>query len=115
MLTPDGRFAASQLTRVYDRDPTLFLGESANLLDPEQLDRYGWFPYGDIPAGSDSKRLLQEADPNDVANLAPSEKDAIEGPEAGAYVGIPSAVAATGAVIGGLGLLAKFISEFFAP
>jgi len=42
--------------------------------------------------------------------VSPSEKEALTPPSAGVQVGIPSAVAATGALLGGLALLVKILT-----
>jgi hypothetical protein len=44
--------------------------------------------------------------------LTPEQKDALDPPKPGVHVGIPGTVAATGAMVGGLALLAKILSEF---
>jgi hypothetical protein len=107
---PHDRFSASNLTVTYEKDPTLFLNGSRPPIDLAQLDRYGHFPYGDVPLDPNEKSLVGSPRPQSVADVSPQEKDELTPPTAGAHVGIPSAVAATGALLGGLAILVKILT-----
>jgi len=94
----------------YDRDLALFLNTRPRRIDLGDLDRYGHAP--PAPSAWDdstAKALFDRSQPTDVAEVTPGEKDALTPATAGAKVGIPSAVAATGAILGGIGILIKIL------
>ena len=105
-------FAASELTRRYGKDVTQFLrSEPVSLTDLAQLDRMAEATTPGT-AGVDSSDLrLVEEQRRRATQLTPQEKEKLVPPQPGAHVGVPSAVAATGALLGGLGLLIKLIVE----
>jgi hypothetical protein len=113
LVAPDGRFVTSQLVLDHGRDETPFLtGVIVPQLDLAELDAHGRFPDGDVPADS-TKRLFRHRPPQDAAALSPEEKKAAVPPEPGVHAGIPSAVAVTGTLLGGLALLVKILTGFF--
>ena len=75
-----------------------------------ELDLHGRFPLGDTPEDSTAKALYERARRGDVAEVAPPEKAELAPPQPGVRTGIPSAVAATGALIGGLAILIKILT-----
>ena len=106
-------FSASNLTKTYEKDPSLFLNPSApSWLDPDELDRYGVAPFSFAPDGS-TKRVWSHSFPDEVAKLSPEEKDEVTGPQAGVQVGIPSYISVPGTLLGGAILLVKVLSELF--
>lgn len=107
---PNGRFTASNLTAVYEKDPTSLLNRRGPRIDLAQLDRHGHFPYGDTPIDPNEKSLVESTQPQEVADVSPTEREELTPPKAGAHVGIPSAAAATGALIGGLAILIKILT-----
>jgi hypothetical protein len=112
-VAPDGRFVTSRLDRDHGRDPTPFLsGVIVSQLDLSVLDAHGRFPDGDVPADS-TKKLVRGRPPQETAALSPEEKKAAAPPEPGVHTAIPSAVAATGALLGGIALLVKVLTSFF--
>ena len=112
-VAPDGRFVTSRLDRDHGRDPTPFLsGVIVSQLDLNVLDAHGRFPDGDVPADS-TKKLVRRRPPQETAALSPEEKKAAAPPEPGVHAGIPSAVAVTGTLLGGLALLVKVLTSFF--
>lgn len=110
LSSPTDRFAASNLTRAYEKDVSLFLNSQGPRVDLAELDRHGYFPYGDRPYDPEWKSLVESGEARRVAEMSPKEKDEVTPPTAGVQVGIPSAVAATGALIGGLALLVKILT-----
>ena len=107
---PDDVFSASSLTISYDRAWMSFSNPRGPRIDMAALDRHGYFPPGDVPADSLARALYERALHPDVAEVTPADKDALSPPKAGAQVGIPSAVAATGALLGGLAILIKILT-----
>lgn len=107
---PSDRFTASSLTMNYDRDLALFLNARPRSIDLAFLDRYGHAPPPvSVWEDSTAKALFDRSQGTDVAEVAPGEKDALTPATAGVRMGIPSAVAATGAILGGIGLLIKIL------
>jgi hypothetical protein len=114
---PGDFFAASKLTRSYGKDLTPLLGsrrQPAARTDLETLDEYAAAPqpYDSEPDSTDI-RLLRERARRSAAEMTPEERAAAAKPEAGVRVGIPSPVAASATLIGGVALLAKILVEFF--
>ena len=94
----------------YDRDLALFLNAGPRRTDLAFLDLYGHAPPPEsVWEDSTAKALFDRSQGTDVAEVAPGEKDALVPATAGVRVGIPSAVAATGAILGGIGLLIKIL------
>ena len=113
LVAPDGRFVTSRLALDHGRNETPFLsGTIVPQLDLAELDAHGRFPDGDVPADS-TKRLFRHRPPQEAAALTPEEKKAAVPPEPGVHTGIPSAVAVTGTLLGGLALLVKILTGFF--
>jgi hypothetical protein len=104
------RFTASSLTMRYDTDLALFLNPRDRRIDLDDLDLHGRFPYGDTPEDSTAKALYERAKRGEVAEVTPPEKAEIAPPQPGVHTGIPSAAAATGALIGGLAILIKILT-----
>ena len=69
----------------------------------------GLYEY-DVPADSTARALYERTLHPEVAEVTPADKDAVTPPKAGAHVGIPSAAAATGAILGGLAILIKILT-----
>ncbi len=94
----------------YDRDLALFLNTRSRRIDLAVLDRHGHAsPPATVWDDSTAKALFDRSQPTDVAEVTPGEMDALTPPTAGVHMGIPSAVAATGALLGGIGLLIKIL------
>ncbi|MFQ5601126.1 MAG: hypothetical protein ACE5G2_11310 [Candidatus Krumholzibacteriia bacterium] len=112
---PGDRFSISRLTEPYETDLTPFLSlEGMSPVDLDVLDRHGYFPEFDVPVDSaGTHRLFREREPRRVAELTPEEKEELVPPQPGVTAGIPSAVAVTGTLLGGLGLLLKVLSDIF--
>jgi hypothetical protein len=112
---PGDSFAASDLTRKYARNITPFLKpEAVPGLDLAQIDRAAAGvrqvePQAAPPDSSDLR--LTEEQRRRVAEIPPEERDQLDPPKPGVHVGVPSAVATTGALLGGIGLLIKVLSE----
>lgn len=110
----DGTLAASPLTRDYGRDATPFLlATRLAHLDPDELDLHGRFPFWDVPEDSTTKQVVSQESPGQAQQLPDEEKQALEPPQPGVSVGIPSPVAVAGTLLTGLALLVKFLVEFF--
>ncbi len=107
---PNDYFTASTLTAAYEKDMTPFLSYRAASIDMAALDRHGHFPYGDVPEDSTARRLFEQAKLRDLAEETPPEKTALVPPSPGGHTGIPSAVATTGALLGGLAILIKILT-----
>ena len=107
---PDDVFTASSLTIDYDHAWMSFSNPRGPRVDMAALDRHGYFPLGDVPADSAARALYERSLHPDVAEVTPADKEALSPPEAGAHVGIPSAAAATGALLGGLAILIKILT-----
>jgi hypothetical protein len=88
--------------------------QSGEPTDLDVLDQHGWFPSDDVPYRTDTYAMFQWAT-EDVPQdpLTPEEKVAEESGNAGVKVGIPSPVAAAGTVLGGLGVLASILVDWF--
>jgi hypothetical protein len=116
--SPNGYFTVSNLTKAYGRDLSEWLKVQAPpTTDLAQLDRYGRsrpIEPAPAPAPEDSSdlALADAAKKHNPTELTPEEKAALTPPQPGVHVGIPGTVAATGALIGGLALLAKIVTEF---
>ena len=116
--SPEEPFAASELARLYTRNLGTFLGSEPHLsrADLRELDRYGAAP-APTPAAARAAedtggtRVVEASGREAPPQLTPEEKARAKPPEAGAHVGIPSPVAATTALLGGLGLLVKLIAD----
>ena len=109
------RFTASDLTAPYDAAvETLLDPEAKKATDLDVLDAHGWFPVDDVPYRADTYDLFQWAT-EDVPTdpLSPEEEVAGESGTAGVQVGIPSPVAVTGTILGGLGVLASILIDWF--
>lgn len=112
---PSERFTVSSLTAPYERDLDRILDlEAKEPTDLAVLDEHGWFPMEDVPYRADSHDMFRQAaeavsrDP-----LTPEEEVAGESGTAGVQVGIPSPVAVTGSILGGLGVLASILADWF--
>lgn len=113
---PGQAFAVSNLTRKYTRDIAAFLKPeaAARSFDLAQLEAAaaGVHRLEPRPAPADSADLNLTEDPQRrTAEIPPEERDKLVPPTPGVKVGIPSPVATAGALLGGLGLLIKVISE----
>ena len=110
-----GRFTASALTEPYELDLNQLLDYAEqSSVDLDVLDRHGWFPMDDVPYDPNTHDMFQWAEENMPTDpQTPEEQVAGESGTAGVNVGIPSAVAVGGAVLGGLGLLASILAGFF--
>jgi hypothetical protein len=109
------RFTASALTEPYDVAVERLLDvERADATDLDVLDEHGWFPIDDVPYRTDTYDMFQWAT-EDVPQdpLTPEEKVAEESGTAGVQVGIPSPVAAAGTILGGIGVLASILADWF--
>ena len=109
------RFTVSELTAPYERNLDRILDvEPAEPTDLAVLDAHGWFPMDDIPYRPDTHDMLrQAADEISKDPLTPEEKVAEESGTAGVNVGIPSPVAVTGTILGGIGVLASILADWF--
>jgi len=114
----DEYFTASNLTKLYGKDLTRFMKlDPQSRADLARLDRWGQpgeprYAAAPAPVDSSDIAVADRNAANNPATLTPEQKEALVPPQPGAHVGIPSAVATTGALVGGLALLAKIISEF---
>lgn len=107
-------FTPSILTKTYGPDRTfLFSRPEVRRFDLEQLDRWGHAPTLAVPeSAGETGRLEHESTPS-VAELSEEEQRALQPPQAGVQVGIPSAAAATGAALGGIVLLVQVLAALF--
>lgn len=113
----DEFFTASNLTRLYGKDLVRFMSPqtASARYDLAALDHYGtpsnpqWVPPPLTPDSSIS--LTDEQRRRHPSDMTPEDRAALKPPEAGVHVGIPSAVAATTAFVGGLALLVKILAE----
>ena len=110
-----GRFTVSLLTAPYERDLDRVLNiKEQQPTDLAVLDEHGWFPMDDVPYRTDTYDMFQQAAaevPQDP--LTPEEEVAGESGTAGVEVGIPSPVAVGGSILGGLGVLASILADWF--
>lgn len=109
------RFTVSELTAPYERNLDQILDvEEAQPTDLAVLDAHGWFPMDDVPYRTDTYDMLREAaDEVSQDPLTPEEEVAEESGTAGVQVGIPSPVAVTGTILGGIGVLASILADWF--
>lgn len=103
--------ASSELTRKYAVDLTLFLRPSADVdvADLAWLDRMGSPPPSAVPAADSSDVELIESGARAPRDPPPAGERAAAPKPSGS---IPGPVAATTALLGGLVLLVKVITEF---
>ena len=109
-------FASSHLTKTYAPDQTYLLrAPRLRRTDLARLDRWGWFPADDVPVpdASETGRVAQQTSPAREELVPADELRADQPAQAGVHVGIPSAVAATGAALGGLVLLVQVLAGLF--
>ena len=114
---PGESFAASKLNRTYAKDLTRLLRADAqrHRTDLELLDRYAEAPPPALsPAALDSSdiRLVGSRPEGSPTELTPQVKQEAKPPQAGVQVGIPSPVAASATILGGIALFIKVLSEF---
>ena len=114
-LDDTGRFTVSELTAPYERDLDRILDtKEKQPTDLAVLDEHGWFPMDDVPYRTDTYDMFQQAaDEVPQDQLTPEEEVAGESGTAGVQVGIPSPAAVTGSILGGLGVLASILSDWF--
>ena len=113
---PDDWFAVSPLSRAYAKDLTRLLRPAASRswAELETLDRYAEGPPpGFVPAELDSSdiRLVGARPEGSTAELTPEDKKEAKPAQAGVQVGIPSSVAASATIIGGIAMFIKVLTE----
>jgi hypothetical protein len=84
--------------------------------DVARLDRWGWFPANDVPIPDEREtgRIQNQTSPPKPEELVPPDELRADQPaQEGVRVGIPSAVASTGAALGGLVLLVQILAGLF--
>jgi hypothetical protein len=110
---PGQSFAASELARAYSRDLLPLLNPEAARLsaDLALLDRYGTAPPpGHTVAAADSSDI-RLVDSRRQGELTPEEKKQLEPPGPPLRTSIPSSVATSASLIGGLALLVKLLAD----
>jgi hypothetical protein len=114
-MDPGEPFAASKLNKTYGKDLTRLLrpGARPRRTDLEVLDRYAVAPEF-VPAELDSSdiRLVGSRPEGSSTELTPEDKRETTPPQAGVRVGIPSSVATSATILGGIALFVKVLTEF---
>jgi len=114
---PGEPFVASKLNKTYGKDLTRLMRPRARSprTDLETLDQYAEAPLPPFaPAELDSSdiRLVGSRPEGSSAELTPQDKEEAKPAQAGVQVGIPGPVAATTALLGGIALFVKVLTEF---
>jgi len=114
VVGPDVRFGISLFALRFEQDLSVLLNTPPiNPISLAQLDAHGYFPDFDVPIDStDSQRLAQKtkrsADPLDKDK----DKELLP-PKPPVSIGLPSAAAATGALLGGAALMIHALAKLF--